>query len=360
MKVITILGTRPEIIKLSPLIPLLDLEFNHILVHTGQHYSKEMDQRFFEELELRQPNYNLNIGSGTHGEQTGKMVAELEKIFLHEKPTHVIIFGDTNSTLAGALAAVKIHLQVIHIEAGARSHNKQQPEEINRLLADHCSDLLFTIDTESTENLLREGFKREQIFQVGNLVEESCARILATGAHCSVLQNMGVAEGKFIVATIHRAENTDNLDNLRSIVAAFNILSKKITLFFPIHPRTKKVITESNIQISPEIRLLEPTGYASFIELMSKARFVITDSGGVFEEAVFLNVPVIITREMIELRESVEKGKSFLVGASTEKIVALCEKLISDEKEIQRIKNIPMTFPQNISQRIVEVLKNRA
>ena len=239
MKIITILGTRPEIIKLSPLLPLLDQEFNHLLIHTGQHYSWEMDTQFFEELQLREPDYNLNVGSGSHGEQTGKMIVELEKIFLQEQPTHVIIFGDTNSTLAGALAAVKIHPRTIHLEAGARSRNRQQPEEINRIIADHCADLLFTIDTESTENLLREGFKKEQIVQVGNIVEEACARIQHAGQDNSILKQWKVEEGRFILATIHRAENTDNPENLKNIIAAFNALSKEIPLLLLKHETNK-------------------------------------------------------------------------------------------------------------------------
>lgn len=360
MKIATVLGTRPEIIKLSPLLPLLDREFQQLLIHTGQHYSWEMDRQFLDELQLRNPDYNLDVRSGNHGEQTGKMIMELEKIFLREKPSHIIVFGDTNSTLAGAIAAAKIPAVLFHLEAGARSHNLKQPEEINRTIADHCADFLFTIDGESTENLLREGFSRENIFEVGNIIEESCERILQLTpppSAVSLFSTLQLQPEAYVVATIHRAENTDNPEELRKIITAFNHLAEKIPLVFPVHPRTKNVLQQQNIVLSPAIKALEPLGYSAFVQLLSKARFVLTDSGGVFEEALFLNVPVLITRDALELNESVQTGKTVLVGTTPVKIVKAAERLMESEEEIQRLKAIPFPRRKNISKEVVKIIK---
>ncbi len=347
MKIITVFGTRPEIIKLSLLIPLLDDEFEQVLVHTGQHYSWEMDELFFEELGVRKPNYNLNVGSGNQGEQTGRIITELEKVLLKEKPEMLIVLGDTNSTLAGTLAASKHHCKVIHLEAGCRSRNRYQPEEINRIVADHCSDILFTIDNESTNNLLKEGFKREQIFLVGNLIEEACHKAVRLET------SKAPASNRFILVTIHRAENTENPENLKNIVTALNALSEKIDIFFPAHPRTKKVIEEHKIFISPKVKVLPPQGYVSFISHLVKASFVITDSGGVMEEAAFLNIPILVPREKMELHELIELGKAQLVGADAQKIITASEALLQEKNDNQKL--IPKE--QAISRNIISIIK---
>ena len=356
MKVVTVLGTRPEIIKLSPLIPLLDAEFEQVLVHTGQHYSWEMDQMFFQELQVREPDYNLNVGSGRHGEQTGKIMLELEIVLLKEKPDLLIVLGDTNSTLAAAVVGSKLGCKVVHLEAGCRSRNRYQPEEINRIVADHCADILFTIDTESTDNLLKEGLKQEQIFYVGNIVEEACFRaITLSNVSKNVFVEVSddeVSERKGnILVTIHRAENTDNPARLRNIVEALNILSEKASVVFPIHPRTKKVLSENKIRLSAKVKVLEPQGYAAFVSLLSKCSVVITDSGGVLEEATFLNVPALIPREKTELHELIDQGKAFLVGTNTGDLVKAAEEQLS--------RKIVKTELQNpaISSKIVDILK---
>lgn len=350
MKVVTVLGTRPEIIKLSPLIPSLDAEFDQVLVHTGQHYSWEMDAMFFQELQVRNPDYNLNVGSGHHGEQTGRIMIELEKVLLKEKPQLLLVLGDTNSTLAAAVVGSKLGCKIVHLEAGCRSRNRYQPEEINRVVADHCADFLFTIDTESTDNLLKEGLKKEQIFQVGNIVEEACFRAIALRVAADDFSD-AYADDRNILVTIHRAENTDDPARLRNIVEALTILSEKASVIFPIHPRTKKVLSENKIQLSPKIKVLEPQGYAAFVSLLSKCSVVITDSGGVLEEAAFLNVPALIPREKTELHELIDQGKAFLVGTNADHIVKAAQEHLSREIVKKELQN------PAISDKIIDILK---
>ena len=357
MKIITILGTRPELIKLSPLLPLLDQEFQNIIIHTGQHYSRELNEIFIEELQLRQANYHLNIGSGNHGEQTGKMIQEIEKIILQEKPDAVLIFGDTNSTLAGAIAATK-HTKVIHLEAGCRSHNRTQPEEINRIVADHCSDILLTIDDESTQNLLKEGFNTAQIHQAGNLLEEACIRAKQTSQKF-LFDNLNITPQKYIVATIHREENTNNIENLKNIITALNILSEQIDIVFSLHPRTKNALEKANLTISKKIKCITPPSYIPFINLLSNARFIITDSGGIYQEAVFLNIPILVPRTNIEINEYVQMGKIKLVGQQQDNIIHHATLLIKDENQLQKIKNIPFHFQKDISQNIIKIIKEK-
>ncbi len=367
----TVLGTRPEIIKLSPLIPLLDNEFEHLVVHTGQHYSWEMDALFFQELKLRAPNYNLNAGSGNHGEQTGKIMKELEKVMLAEKPDLLLVLGDTNSTLAGALVGSKLGCRVIHLEAGCRSKNRYQPEEINRIVADHCADFLLTIDKESTHNLLKEGFDPQRIFFVGNIVEDACFRALHLNLHLKENSNLlqqvtprSTFSSSFplpsernlplVLATIHRAENTDHPERLRNIVEALQQISQHAQVIFPLHPRTRKVLQEQHLLpaiLSSKIRVEEPQGYLAFVSLLAQASAVITDSGGVLEEAAFLGVPAIIPREKTELHEFVEQGKAILVGTEKETIVQATQQQISQRKEKKELKD------PAISQKIMEVLK---
>jgi UDP-N-acetylglucosamine 2-epimerase (non-hydrolysing) len=357
MKIITILGTRPEIIKLSPLIPLLDDHYKHILIHTGQHYSWEMDKMFFDELKVRNPDYNLNVGSSSHGDQTGRMLRELEEIMFQEKPDLIVTLGDTNTTMAAALSARKMKIKLLHIESGCRSNNKNQPEEINRIVADHCSDILTVMEMESYNNLMKEGFTEKEVFLVGNIGQDACIRALEIDNN--VLQELNIEKNKYVLVTVHRAENTDNVQNLKNIITALNKMAEKIDVIFPAHPRTKKVIDQEQILISDKLKLIPPIGYVNFTNLMANARFIITDSGGVQEEAVFLNVPTLIPRDNVELKEFVEAGKNILVGANTEKILESANLLIDSDEEIEKIKNAPLHLEQNPCARIFEIIKKR-
>jgi UDP-N-acetylglucosamine 2-epimerase len=357
MKVLTVLGTRPEIIKLSALMQILDQKTKHVIVHTGQHYSSNMDKQFFEELNLRNSDYHLSVGSGSQADQTAKILTKIEKIMSDENPDVVLVLGDTNSTLAGALAARKLGLMIAHIESGCRSRNKNQPEEVNRIVSDHCSDLLFVFDEESRHNLLKEGFSDDQIFNTGNIVYDACRRALLETGEKNYLWKMGLEPNKFILVTIHRAENTDDVKRLRKIVEALNKLSETITVVFPIHPRTKKAIDDRGLILSPKIKQIDPSAYVPFVNLLSKALLVITDSGGVQQESVFLNVPVIIPRDKIEMNEFLDAGKCFI--SSVEDLYKFVNNFVSKPEQIEKVRANPLTFEENTSQKIFDILAQK-
>jgi UDP-N-acetylglucosamine 2-epimerase (non-hydrolysing) len=355
MKIATILGTRPEIIKLSPLIPLLDEEFNHILIHTGQHYSYNMDKIFFDELSLRNCDYTLNIGSETHAAQTGKMMIEIEKVLLKEKPDIVVVQGDTNSTLAGAITASKLNINIAHVEAGCRSFDKRMPEEINRILVDHCSDILFAPDDNAINNLTAEGIQKDNFYLVGNTSIDACLRVVGL-FNPSQLKELGLKKQNYAVLTVHRQENTEYA-KLEEIINAMNLISDQIKIVFPVHLRTKKIIETHNIQINDNISLIDPTGYKDFIGLIANSKFVMTDSGGIQEEAGVLDVPCLILRENTEWEYLVDLGKNLLIGTSYENITGAVNDLISNSWKLDKMRNIKAPIKRVVSKKIVSILK---
>jgi UDP-N-acetylglucosamine 2-epimerase (non-hydrolysing) len=283
MKIAIILGTRPEIIKMSPIIKVLEKEnIEFFILHTGQHYSYNMDKVFFEQLKLPQPKYNLRIGSGTHAEETGRMIIGIEKILTEEKPSIVLVEGDTNSVLAGALASVKIGIPVGHVEAGLRSFDRSMPEEINRIIVDHISDLLFAPTEIAKRNLLREGIPEERVFVTGNTIVDAVHQNLQLAESI----NLPIAEDEYFLATVHRQENTDNPTRLRNIIEGLKMVREyfDVPVIYPIHPRALKRIREYSID-TEGLNLIEPLDYLSFLKLESKAKLIFTDSGGVQEEA---------------------------------------------------------------------------
>jgi UDP-N-acetylglucosamine 2-epimerase (non-hydrolysing) len=356
MKIMTVLGTRPEIVKLSALIPLLDKEFENIIVHTGQHYDYEMDGLFFEELKLRKPDYNLKIGSAMQGKQTALMLEKLEQLIMQEKPEIVIVQGDTNSALAGALAASKIGIKIAHVEAGCRSFDRKTPEEINRIIIDHISDILFAPDKKACEHLAREGIPKEKIFFAGSTVFDACSRNKEFIGNSDIDKRLDVKNDKFILATLHRAENTNNVQRLKGIIDALNILSEQTDIVFPIHPRTSKIIKENGISISKKIKLTSPLGYIDFLKLMDSARIIISDSGGIQEEASFFNKTCLITREETEWTRLVEIGKNFLVGCKAENIVQKTRDFIKDDIFLNKARAVNSSFDKDASKKIVEML----
>lgn len=357
MKAATILGTRPEIIKLSTLIPLLEKKFEHFIIHTGQHYDYEMDAAFFQELGLPQPKYNLHVSSGMQGKQTALMLEKIESLLVEEKPDFVVVQGDTNTTLAGALAAAKLHLPIVHVEAGARNFNKDSPEEINRIVADHVADILFTVDNAGSRNLKNEGIPADKIVQVGNTAYDACLRNLAYAEKSTLMQDLGLDKGKFILATIHRAESTDHVESLSAIVDALNKLSEKAAIVIPLHPRTKKKMSEYSLSFSPSIKVLPPQNYLDFLALISSCRFCISDSGGIQDEAIVCNVPCVIPLNETCWPQLVEAGKNILAGNTVLGIVLKSEELLND-KNLERIKSINYPYPRNVAERIVEVLRS--
>ena len=342
-KIITIIGARPQIIKAAAISRAIKNKFStqlqEILVHTGQHYDNNMSEVFFNELGIPKPDYMLAIGSDSHGGQTGKMLIEIEKIILSEKPDAVVVYGDTNSTIAGSLAAVKLHVPVVHIEAGLRSRNKKMPEEINRIATDHFSTLLFSPTVSGVENLKKEGFlvdtdnKAElnapKVFHCGDIMFDNSMYYSAVAEQKStVLKDNNLLPDTFILSTVHRPSNTDTAENLHSILKSLEEISIKdsVKVVFPIHPRTKHKIAEllSDTfleEIQKSILFIDPVGFLEMIQLEKNAKLIVTDSGGVQKEAYFFQKKCVILREETEWIEIVEQKAAITVGANHEKIV---------------------------------------
>ncbi|RJP80692.1 MAG: UDP-N-acetylglucosamine 2-epimerase (non-hydrolyzing) [Desulfobacteraceae bacterium] len=334
MKIITIIGARPQFIKsaaVSRAIKQHNALSSHsdtleeAIVHTGQHYDQKMSDIFFKELEIPEPAINLNIGSGSHGFQTGQMLIRIEALLLSEKPDIVLVYGDTNSTLAGALAAVKLHLPIAHVESGLRSFNKRMPEEHNRIVTDHISTLLFCPTKTSIENLTREGIS-EGVHLVGDVMFDSVLYNFELAQKKSaILDRLSLIPKTYALATIHRAENTDHAERLKKIIQAFEDTAKsKIQIVIPMHPRTRKRIAELNIDVKYSM-IIEPVSYLDMLLLEKHASFIFTDSGGVQKEAYWAKVPCITLRDETEWVETVASGWNFLAGADYGSIIASLE-----------------------------------
>ncbi len=324
MKIFTVVGARPQFIKASIVSKKLrEKGVKEILLHTGQHYDINMSDIFFNELQLPKPDYYLGIGSGPHGEQTGKMLIEIEKVLIKEKPDMVLVYGDTNSTLAGALAGAKLHIPVAHIEAGLRSFNKNMPEEINRVLTDHISDLLFCPTDIAVNNLKKEGIKNN-VYKVGDVMLDLALEISKKIDTDKILKKYKLEPKDFILVTIHRAENTDDRERLEEIWnALLDLTSSNIKVFFPIHPRTKNRLKEYNLYPDKEIPnliLYNPISYTDMIALEKGARLIITDSGGIQKEGYFFDTPCIIPRNETEWVEFIEIGFNRLVEINNKSI----------------------------------------
>lgn len=293
---------------------------SEVLIHTGQHYDPAMSQVFFDELKLSAPDYNLDINGGTQGQQTGRMLEGVEKILAAESPDCVLVYGDTNSTLAGALAAVKLHIPVAHVEAGLRSFNRRMPEEINRVMTDHVSQLLFAPTETAVANLNREGI-REGVLQVGDVMQDAIAEHAAIAERKSrILETLGIDRGEYFLATVHRAENTDSAARLTQITRALCALAQQTQVIWPVHPRTRKCLEQLNCELD-NIRVVSPMPYLDMLALERSARIILTDSGGVQKEARWMGVPCVTLRDETEWIETLEDGWNRLAGADTEKIL---------------------------------------
>lgn len=319
MKILTVIGARPQFIKAAAVSNKLRKNHEEVLVHTGQHYDNNMSDIFFDELGIPKPNYNLNIGSGNHGYQTGKMLMELESIYLNEKPDLVLVYGDTNSTLAGALAASKLLIPVAHIEAGLRSFNMKMPEEQNRVLTDHISKYLFAPTDTAIKNLKNENIT-ENVFNTGDVMFDAIKLFKEKALETStVLIDNNISPNEYILSTIHRAENTNDINRLKNIINALNECEKNIVL--PLHPRTHKFIKDYGLTINDNIKIIAPVGYLDMINLENNSQKIVTDSGGVQKEAYFLQKPCITMRDETEWIETVENGWNTIVGSNKEKIL---------------------------------------
>jgi UDP-GlcNAc3NAcA epimerase len=331
MKLVTVIGARPQIIKAAAVSREIaehnkkhaDHPVTEIIVHTGQHYDENMSKVFFDELDIPEPDYNLGVGSGCHGEQTGKMLQDIESTLIKEKPNYCLVYGDTNSTLAGALAAAKLHICVVHVEAGLRSFNRKMPEEINRVVTDHISDLLFCPTKTSVENLSKEGISTG-IHQVGDVMFD-CLRFYMKKAKTfekETLKTLGIRPKSYYLATVHRAENTDDSIRLTNIFEALDeIATIDCPVVLPLHPRTAKYMQKHSLKFTNGVQVIQPVSYLEMVALENNARLILTDSGGVQKEACWFNVPCITLRDETEWTETVESGWNILAGANKRRII---------------------------------------
>ena len=335
MKIGIIVGTRPEIIKMAPVIrECINRNIPYFIIHSNQHYSEEMDSIFFKELELPAPDYNLGVGSGLHSNQTGNILIKMEPILIEEKPNIVLVQGDTNTVLAGALAASKLDIKVGHIEAGLRSYDRTMPEETNRIMTDHISRYLFAVGPNQEAILTKEGIDKSTIYTVGNTVSDSLFQHLEISAEKSnILQQLSLETKQYFLVTAHRASNVDIPSNLKELITLFDKLHAKYnnTIVWPIHPRTQAKLKEFNIDVPSYLKLLPPIGYLDFIQLQKHAQLILTDSGGIQEEACLLGVPCITLRENTERPESVEVGANVLVGRDAALAIEAANKWLSTE-----------------------------
>jgi UDP-N-acetylglucosamine 2-epimerase len=323
IKVASIVGARPQFIKAAPLSRALRAEAEEVLIHTGQHYDDNMSGTFFDELDIPRPDHHLGVGSGPHGRQTGLMMERIETILLDEKPDLVLVYGDTNSTLAGALDAAKLLVPLAHVEAGLRSFNRAMPEEINRIVADHCADLLFCPTRTAVGNLEREGVVRG-VHMTGDVMFDAALRFAGLAESRSrALENLSLRKGGYVLCTVHRAENTDNRSRLGGIVRALRACGR--TVVFPVHPRTRKMLSafglDDSLAGAPSVRLIDPVGYLDMIQLERNASAILTDSGGVQKEAYFYRVPCVTLRNETEWVETVADGWNRLAGPDPEAIL---------------------------------------
>ena len=333
MKIVTVIGARPQIIKAAALSRAIKEHYadriHEVIVHTGQHYDDNMSQVFFDELGIPHPDYNLHVGSASHGVQTAKMIEGIEQILMDERPDCIVLYGDTNSTLAGAVAASKIHVPVVHIEAGLRSFNKSMPEEINRIVCDHCSTLLFSPTKAGFDNLAKEGFlmnnegpytiDNPKVYHCGDIMYDNTLHFSTIAEQKSqVLKRFGIEGKPYVLATLHRDSNTDQPERLNAILKAFEDLSKEITLVLPMHPRTRKMAGNFH---ADNIIVIDPVSFLEMIQLEKHAQLILTDSGGVQKESYFFQKPCVILRPETEWVEIVETGAATLADADTDKVL---------------------------------------
>jgi UDP-GlcNAc3NAcA epimerase len=326
MRVITVIGARPQFVKAAAVSRHLRRRHEEILIHTGQHYDDDMSGRFFRELDIPEPDVNLGVGSGSHGEQTAAMLVGLERVIDDRRPDLVLVYGDTNSTLAGALAAAKLDIRVAHIEAGLRSFVRGMPEEVNRVTADHLSALLFCPSQSAADNLAREGI-HEGVHVVGDVMFDALQMPAIRAREASrIVEQLALCERHYTLATVHRAHNVDDAARLGRIAAALNRIDEPIV--FPVHPRTRKALDAIGWRPSPHVRVLDPLGYVDMIRLARSARVILTDSGGLQKEAYWLGVPCVTLRDETEWTETVDAGWNVLSGDDPDRIVRLARTLV--------------------------------
>lgn len=359
LKICNVVGARPNFMKIAPIIDEMrkHTEIAASLVHTGQHYDEKMSKLFFQDLGLPKPDVYLGVGSGGHGEQTGKVMIEFEKIVAANKPDIVVVVGDVNSTIACGLVAVKMGVKLVHVEAGLRSFDRTMPEEINRILTDQISDYLFLTEREAKENLLREGVAEEKIHFVGNVMIDSLVKHREHAERSPILGDLKLEAGRYGLITLHRPSNVDVKENLDNILQALFQIQRDLPLVFPVHPRTRKQMKlfgfDDKLAHAPNLMLTDPLGYLDFLKLMAHARLVITDSGGIQEETTVLGVPCITVRENTERPITVTEGTNVLIGMSRERILEESYKILEGNGKQGRK---PELWDGRAAERIVKIL----
>ena len=356
IRLLAVAGARPNFMKIAPLMKVLARRsdrFEPILVHTGQHYDQAMSDSFFRDLGIPEPDVNLGVGSGTHGEQTAQVLMKIEQLLLERKPHVVLVVGDVNSTLAATIAAVKLHIPVAHVEAGLRSGDRDMPEEVNRLMTDAVSHWLFTTEPEGNANLRREGVPEEKIHFVGNVMIDTLLAHRERAMKLDTLERLGLEAGGYAVLTLHRPSNVDSPEQLRRLFEVLGRLNESVPVVFPVHPRTANAIEEHLGGHRPQLRMTEPLGYLDFLRLLTEAQMVLTDSGGIQEETTALGVPCLTLRNSTERPVTVTEGTNTIVGSDPDAIEAAIEKLRASPPTGRR----PELWDGRAAERIVDLLE---
>jgi UDP-N-acetylglucosamine 2-epimerase (non-hydrolysing) len=357
LRICAVVGARPNFIKMAPLLEELRSRpsITPILIHTGQHFSPEMSDSFFRELSMPQPDLNLGVGGGTATEQTAEIMRRIERVFLDQAPTAILVVGDVNSTMAAALVAAKLCIPIAHVEAGLRSFDRTMPEEINRLVTDALSDFLFVTEPSGRRNLLAEGVPEEKIFFTGNVMIDTLLRFQDKAAESNVIERLGLRPRNYAVVTLHRPSNVDDAAQLRSLFEVLKTVAAGLPVVFPVHPRTRARM-ESEGLAAGSVLCVPPLGYLDFLRLMSEARLVLTDSGGIQEETTILQVPCLTLRENTERPVTMEQGSNHLVGTEPAAILAAVRTVLSESNSIRSVR-VPDLWDGKASRRIVDILE---
>jgi len=360
IEVVCVCGARPNFMKIAPLMAEFGRreDINGYLVHTGQHYDERMSKLFFEELGIPRPDINLEVGSGSHAQQTAEIMKRFESVVLERKPNLVLVVGDVNSTIACGLVAVKLGVQLAHVEAGLRSFDREMPEEINRILTDRISDLLFVTEKSGIENLRAEGVADEKMFLVGNVMIDTLMANRKKAGKSTVLETMGLKSRGYGVLTLHRPSNVDDPEVLKGLIEAFAQIQQDMPLIFPVHPRTRRNLSrfglDERLKEMPEFRLVEPQGYLDFLKLMAESRLVLTDSGGMQEETTILGVPCMTLRENTERPITIEQGTNRLVHVTTEDILKTYREIMQSDQKAEH--KVPELWDGKSAQRIAKII----
>jgi UDP-N-acetylglucosamine 2-epimerase (non-hydrolysing) len=357
-KVLSVVGARPNFMKVGPIHRALSAKENieSIICHTGQHYDEKMSKVFFEDLEMPKPHIYLGVGGGSHAEQTGKVMIEFEKEVMNLKPDLVLVVGDVNSTLACSIVAKKLHIPVVHVEAGLRSFDREMPEEINRIVTDSISDMFFVTEDSGEKHLLGDGVSSERIHFTGNVMIDSLVHFKEKASRSSVLADNGLSKGEYLLVTLHRPSNVDSIESLTTLAEILNAVAEKIKIVFPIHPRTMNNLKKNNLSIENDnIILLEPQGYLDFLQLMQNSKGLLTDSGGIQEETTFLNIPCLTLRDNTERPVTIDLGTNILLPLDKELILSNLDKVISGNwKQGQ----IPRMWDGKAAERMADIIED--